>query len=53
MYIVYEITNNLNESSYPTLENCLFGAFKLTKYADIDKLGYSGYGIRFDKHESF
>ena len=53
IYIVYEITDTFNVSSYPTLENCLFRAVKLTKYADIDKLGYSGYGIRFDKHESF
>ena len=37
IYIVYEITDNFNVSSYPTLENCLFGAVKLTKNADIDK----------------
>ena len=36
-YIVYEITCNFNASSYPTLENCLFGMVKLTKNADIDK----------------
>ena len=28
-----------------TLKNCLFGAVTLTKNADIDKYGYSGYGI--------
>ena len=27
---------NYNISSYPTLENCLFGAVSLTKNADID-----------------
>ena len=32
---------------YSTLENCLFGAVKLTKIADIDKYGYSSYGIGF------
>ena len=53
IYIVYEITDNFNISSYPTLENCLFGAVKLTKNADIDKYGYSGYGIGFDRHGSF
>ena len=40
IYIAYEITNNFNVSSYSTLENCLFGAVKLTKNADIDKFGY-------------
>ena len=46
-------SDNFNVSSYPTLENCLFGAVKLTKNADIDKYGYSGYGIEFDRHRSF
>ena len=36
VYIVYEISKNYN-SSYPTLENCLFGAVSLTKNADIDQ----------------
>ena len=53
VYIVYEISKNINISDYPTLENCLFGAVKLTKNADIDKYGYSGYGIGFDRRGSF
>ena len=53
VYIVYEISKNINISDYPTLENCLFGAVKLTKNADIDKYGYSGYGIEFDRHGRF
>ena len=53
IYIVYEITDNFNISSYPTLENCLFGAVKVTKSTDIDKYGYSGYGIGFDRQGSF
>ena len=53
IYIVYEITNNFNNSDYPLLENSLFGAAKLIKNADIDKYGYSGYGIRFGIHGSF
>ena len=53
VYIVYEITNNFNVSSYPTLENCLFVAVKLTKNADIDKYGYSNYGIGFDRKGFF
>ena len=36
-------------SSYSTLENCLFGAVKLTKHVDIDLYKYSGYGIGFDR----
>ena len=36
-----------------TLENCLFGAVKLTKNADIDTYKYSGYGIGFDSKETF
>ena len=35
--IVYEISKNYNISSYPTLENCLFGAVSLTKNADVDQ----------------
>ena len=37
----------------PTLKNCLFGAVTLTKNADNDKYGYSGYGIGFDRRLSF
>ena len=36
IYIVYEISKIYNISSYPTLENCLFGAVSLTKNVDID-----------------
>ena len=53
VYIVYEMSKNINISDYPTLENCLFGTVKLTKNADIDKYGYSGYGIGFDRYGSF
>ena len=51
--IVNEIGKNINISNYPTLENCLFGADTLTKNADIDRYGYSGYGIGFDGHGNF
>ena len=58
VYIVYELLlyylcvsgSNDNE---PTLKHCLFGAVTLTKNADIDKYGYSGYGIGFDTRSSF
>ena len=53
IYIVYEITSDYKDINYPTLENCLFGSVKLTKNADIDKYGYSGYGIGFDRNTSF
>ena len=36
-----------------TIKNCLFGAVTLTKNADIDKYGYSGYRVRFDRRGSF
>ena len=53
IYIVYEIDQNYSISSYPTLENCLFGVVSLTKNADIDKYKCSGYGIGFDRHGEF
>ena len=53
IYIVYERTNNFNISDYTTLENCLFGSVKSTKNTDIDKYGYSGYGIGFDRRGIF
>ena len=43
IYIVYD----------PTLENYLFGAVTLTKHVNIDRYGYSGYGIGFDRKGSF
>ena len=53
IYIVYEISKNYNISSYPTLDNSLFGAVSLTKNADIDQYKCSGYGIGFDRHGEF
>ena len=34
IYIVYEISKNYSIRTYPTLENCLFGAVSLTKNVD-------------------
>ena len=48
-----EIEKSVNISSYPTLENCLFGAVKLTKHVDIDLYKYSGYSIGFDRKGSY
>ena len=53
IYIVYEISKSINISDYPILENCLFGPVSLSTNADIDRHGYSGYGIGFDRHGSF
>ena len=39
-----------SNSNDPTL---LFGAVTLTNNADIDKYGYSAYGIGFDRRSSF
>ena len=53
IYIVYELGASSSHNNDPTLKNCLFGAVTLTKNADFDKYGYSGYGIRFDRRSSF
>ena len=53
IYIVYEIADYFNDSSYPALENCLFGSVRLTKTLDIHKYGYSGYGIGFYRNIFF
>ena len=53
IYIVYEIEKSISVTSYPTLENCLFGAVKLLKHIDVDQYKYSGYGIRFGRKGFF
>ena len=53
VYIVYELGASSSSDSDPTLRNCLFGAVTLTKDADIEKYGYSGFGIRFDRRSSY
>ena len=53
IYIVYELGASSSNVNDPTLKNCLFGAVTLTKNADIDKYGYSGYGVGFDRRGSF
>ena len=49
IYIAYEIKRSFNIDSYPTLENCLSDAVKLTKHVDVDLYKYSGYSIGFDR----
>ena len=42
--IVYELGASGSNDNNPILKSCFFGAVALTKNADIDKYGYSGYG---------
>ena len=53
IYIVYELGASGSLDNDPTLKNCLFGTVTLTKNTDIDKYGYSGYGIGFDRKTTF
>ena len=53
IYIAYELGASTSNDNDPTLKNCLFGTVTLTKNADIDKYGYSGYGIGFYRRGSF
>ena len=47
------ISRDYNISSYPTLENCLFGAVSFAKHADINQCKYFGYGIASDRRGEF
>ena len=53
IYIVYKIS--ITDNSSIVLENCLFGAIKIsnTIALDTDKYKYSGYGISFDSSGSY
>ena len=53
IYIVYELDASSSNINDPTWKNCLFGAVTLTKNIDIDKYGYSRYGIGFERGGSF
>ena len=53
IYIVYELGASGSYIDDPTLKKCLFGTVTLTKNANIDKYGYSGYRIEFDRRGSF
>ena len=53
IFIVYELGASSSHNNDHTLKNCLFGPITLTKNADIDKNGHSGYGIGFDRRSSF
>ena len=53
VYILYELSASSSNNSDPLLKNCLLGAVTLTKNSDIEKYGYSGYGIGFDRRSGF
>ena len=53
IYIVYEISKNINISSYPILESILSGTVSLIKNVDFDEYKYSGYDTGFDKKRNF
>ena len=53
IYIAYELGGSSSQNDDPTQKHCLFGADTWTKNADIDKYGYSGYGIGFDRKSGF
>ena len=53
IYIVYELGASSSRNNDPTLKHFLSGTVSLTKNADIDRYGYSGHGIGFDRRPSF
>ena len=53
IYFVSELVASTSNNNDPTLKNYLFRAVTLTKNTDIDKYGYSSYGIGFDRRSSF
>ena len=53
IYTVYELTGSNSDNNDPTVKNSLFGAVTLNKNAGIDKYGYSGYRVGFDRRGGF
>ena len=54
VYIVYERNKSFNINSYPTLENCLYGADKLTKNNDFDmRKHFLDMGLDWTEKEGF
>ena len=49
IYIAYELGASDSHTNDCMLKSCLFGGVRLTKNADSDKYGYSGFGIGFDR----
>ena len=53
IYIVYSLGASSSNYTDLKIKKCLFVAVTWTKNADLDKYGYSGYGIEFDRRGSF
>ena len=53
VYIVYELGAYRSNDSDPTLKNCLFGIVTLTKNADNEKCGYSGFILDLIEDQAF
>ena len=53
IYIVYELGASSSNNSNTSIKKCLFGAVTLTKNADIENYGYSGFGSGFHKRSRF
>ena len=55
IYVVYELRASSSQNNDPTLKNCFlfFGEVTFTWKAEIDKYGYSGCRIGFDRRSSF
>ena len=53
IYIVCDLESTIKYDADITLENCLFGAVKITKNTDVSKYKYFGYGITFDGKGAF
>ena len=53
IYIVHELDASSSNINDPTFKKCLFGVVTLTKNVNIDKYGYSGYEVGFDRKSSF
>ena len=51
--MTYKLRKRTNSNPDMTLENCIFGAVKITKDVNTSNYNYSGYGIGFDARNSF
>ena len=53
IYIVYELGASSSNVNDPALKKMFIWCSYFNKNADIDKYGYSGYGVGFDRRGSF
>ena len=53
IYIVCDLGASSSHNNDPALKKCLFCAVTLTENVDIDKYGYAGYRIGFDRKPAF